>query len=427
MTKELPKGWGETTLAQVTERVPNIKPEDYPDRKYGYVDISSIDNNSYRICEVKHFLGKDAPSRAKRPIQHNDVLFSNVRTYLRNIALVEAECPAQICSTGFTVLRPNSTVEPRYLFLYVLTNDFIDRVTPQQTGTHYPATSDRKVLSEHLPLPPLNEQRRIVAKLEALLAKVDDCKKRLERIPIILKRFCQSILAAACSGRLTEDWRAGNGIDNEWPVEQLESLFKMRNGKSLTVAKRKEGDVPVYGGNGFMGTHNKANVEGQIIIVGRVGAQCGNVHYVEGQAWITDNAISLQAKQKVHTPFYAFLLRSMNLNQLSGGTGQPYVSQEILGPLEAPIVELAEQQEIDRRVDELFSLADKLEARYNTAKTQVDKLTQSILAKAFRGELVPQDPNDEPASVLLERIRKNKVPSAGRRKRRKTPNVKKAL
>ena len=66
---------------------------------------------------------------------------------------------------------------------------------------------------------------------------------------------------------------------------------------------------------------------------------------------------------------------------------------------------LAEQKEIVRRVQELFALADQIEARFNKAKSQVDKLTPSLLARAFRGELVPQDPNDEPAETLLERMR----------------------
>jgi type I restriction enzyme, S subunit len=70
---------------------------------------------------------------------------------------------------------------------------------------------------------------------------------------------------------------------------------------------------------------------------------------------------------------------------------------------------LAEQQEIVRRLEALFVLADQIEARYAKAKAHVEKLTQSILGKAFRGELVPQDPNDEPASVLLERIKEDRA------------------
>src|SRR5262249_8543275 len=98
-------------------------------------------------------------------------------------------------------------VKPRFLFRYVLTDDFVDRVTPQQTGTHYPATSDKVVMSEGIPLAPLNEQRRIVAKLEKLLDKVDGCQQQMVKIPALVKRFRQSVLAAACSGRLTTDWR----------------------------------------------------------------------------------------------------------------------------------------------------------------------------------------------------------------------------
>jgi type I restriction enzyme S subunit len=180
----------------------------------------------------------------------------------------------------------------------------------------------------------------------------------------------------------------------------------MRNGKSLVATKRQEGEIPVSGGNGLMGTHNAANAEGLVIVIGRVGAQCGNVHYVTGKVWVTDNAISLQGKKELVPAFYAYFLRSLNLNTMSAGTGQPYVSQEILGPIETPVVSLAEQQEIVRRVAGLFALAAQLEQRLAQACRQVDQLTPSVLARAFAGQLVPQDPTDEPAENLLERIRR---------------------
>src|SRR5262245_47113746 len=204
---ELPDGWDWAAIRDVTETVPNYKPESEPNREFGYVDISSICNQTNRIIDHKRFKGLKAPSRARRPIRRADVLFSNVRTYLRNIALVPEDSDVQLCSTGFTVLRPNGAVDPQYLFRYVLTDAFLDRVTPQQTGTHYPATSDRVVMGEFLPVPPLAEQKRIVAKVEALLARVNAARQRLAKVPAILKQFRQSVLAAACSGRLTGDWR----------------------------------------------------------------------------------------------------------------------------------------------------------------------------------------------------------------------------
>src|SRR5207247_2193613 len=87
MSDELPKGWATARISDLTERVANIKPEDSPAKEFGYVDISSIDNSSFVITDVKWFKGKDAPSRARRPIRPSDIVFSNVRTYLRNIAL----------------------------------------------------------------------------------------------------------------------------------------------------------------------------------------------------------------------------------------------------------------------------------------------------------------------------------------------------
>ncbi len=121
---ELPEGWEEVTLSTIVIPVPNIKPEDEPNRTFHYVDIASIDNEQFRITETKAISGEVAPSRARRPVQVGDVLFSNVRTYLRNIAVVTEGLAADVCSTGFTVLRPSNAVLPLFLFRYVLTREF---------------------------------------------------------------------------------------------------------------------------------------------------------------------------------------------------------------------------------------------------------------------------------------------------------------
>lgn len=97
---------------------------------------------------------------------------------------------------------------------------------------------------------------------------------------------------------------------------------------------------------------------------------------------------------------------------MNSNTGVPTLGKSYMERLPTPLPPLPEQYEIVRRVEALFTLADQLEARYEKAKVHVDRLTQSILAKAFRGELVPQDPADEPASVLLERIRAAREKSA---------------
>jgi type I restriction enzyme S subunit len=96
---EVPQGWVHCSLTDVTLDVSNITPQDEPNRTFSYVDISAVSNKTYSITEPKRLLGKEAPSRARRPVCPNDTLFSNVRTYLRNVAFVDKTLSADVCST----------------------------------------------------------------------------------------------------------------------------------------------------------------------------------------------------------------------------------------------------------------------------------------------------------------------------------------
>jgi len=130
------------------------------------------------------------------------------------------------------------------------------------------------------------------------------------------------------------------------------------------------------------------------------------------KGWNISREIALVPIAQVLPTFVAFWIASLpSQNWLIGvakGVAYTGINLEDLRLLPVALPSLAEQQEIVRRVEELFALADQIEARYGKAKAHVEKLTPSILAKAFRGKLVPQDPNDESAEKLLERIRKRK-------------------
>ncbi|HYP02285.1 MAG TPA: restriction endonuclease subunit S [Pyrinomonadaceae bacterium] len=452
---ELPEGWTSATIAEVTQDIPNVNPEHDPDKEFGYVDISSVNNSNYSITEVKKIKGANAPSRAKRPVQANDVLFSNVRTYLRNIAIVPHNSEAQICSTGFTVLRSTGSVDSRYLFRWLLTDTFIKRVTPQQTGTHYPATSDRVVKSETVPLPPLSEQRRIVAKLEKLLSRVGAAQARLATIPRILKRFRQSVLAAASSGQLTADWRYGHpypvakSTDGDWPYALPES-WSWRTFKSVSreitvgyvgpMAKEyAKSGVPFlrsqnvrpfcfdptnikYISPDFHRSILKSRLNpGDVAIVrsGNSGIACVIPESLP-EANCSDLVI-LRPNGELDAAYACLFMNSTaaqaHVNSVKVGIAQGHFNVGSMKTTLIPLPPIAEQQEIVRRVEALFKTADALQARYLKAKTHVDKLTQSILARAFRGELVTteaelarQEGRDyEPASALLERIRRERA------------------
>ncbi len=253
-----------------------------------------------------------------------------------------------------------------------------------------------------LPLPPLAEQRRIVAKIESLTAKSKRAREHLDHIPRLVEKYKQAVLSAAIAGRLSSSGSTGA----VWQSVSVSKLFDWSSGKNLPTKKQNEGDVPVIGGNGITGYHDAALIDFPTVVIGRVGALCGNVHRSSGKAWITDNAIYAKTiSPQVSLDFAALFFKNSKLNSLSGGSGQPYVNQSTLNGLQMPLPAMAEQKEIVGLVKCAFAWIDRLEKEAVSARKLVDALDKAILAKAFRGELVPQDPNDEPAEALLARIK----------------------
>jgi type I restriction enzyme S subunit len=282
-------------------------------------------------------------------------------------------------------------------------------------------------------LPSLPEQKSIVKKLEKLLAEVETAQERLEKIPQILKRFRQSVLIQAVTGELTKDWRKENNIDYDWKETTVSEIIidKPRNGyspksvnyetpvKSLTLTATTSGkfkpecfkyiDEPID-----KNSHLWLKT-GDILI-----QRSNSIEYV-GVSAIYDEAdnsyiypdlmMKVKANEKVITEYLFYSLSSEKIRsyfrQNATGTAgnMPKINQGTVmnAPISIPLIE--EQQEIVKRVKELFEKADRIEERYKKAKSFTDKLTQSILNKAFKGELVTQDSSDETASVLLERIK----------------------
>lgn len=367
-----------------------------------------------------------------------------------------------------------------YLFYLLNNEDFWPK-----GGSAQPFVQTGKAKAETIiPLPPLAEQKRIVAKLEKVLEKVDASRARLDKIPRLLKRFRQSVLAAACSGKLTADWReenacpedatalldrmkeerrkrclAENGkrkyreadsvVNEDLPnipvtwcwtnfdhcsweitvghvgpmrdryVEEGVTFLRCQNVKPLRFSEKGLVSIPAD----FHAQLSKSELLGGEILVVRSGANTGDCCVFprnNGAANCSDLVIT-RPLSGLCSEYGALCVNSpmgqelLSLSQT--GIAQPHFNIGAMRIKAFPLPPFLEQQEIVRRVEELFALADQLEARYAKAKAQIDRLTQSILAKAFRGELVPQDPTDEPASVLLARLRSATPASKVRKKR----------
>jgi type I restriction enzyme S subunit len=188
-------------LGEITE--PKIDQSGSPaNDEFTYIDISSVDNKSKRIVEPKRLPYESAPSRARQKLRAGDVLVSMTRPNLNAVALVPPELDGAIGSTGFHVLRARENVLPQWLYYGVQSRQFVGAMSELVQGALYPAVRPKDIRAFDMPLPSLEEQRRIVAEIEKQFSRLDEAVANLGRVRANLTRESASVLNAAAAGGL---------------------------------------------------------------------------------------------------------------------------------------------------------------------------------------------------------------------------------
>lgn len=447
MNDTLPKGWIKASLKDVVVSRKGKKPKNLvSEKREGYFPYILIDEMEGKPIR-KYTNDENVPIADK-----NDVLI----VWDGSIGKTATNIKGAI---GSTITALTAIVIPAKFLEYFLrtAKPFIEQ-TSRGTGLQHINPKTFWPLS--FPLPPLNEQKRIVSKLDVIIPRIEAVKQRLEKVPNILKLFRQSVLTAAFTGKLTEKWREehpemrntevlsdksiklinkskyikewGNfEVPYTWLCAYLGEIADLRLGKMLDGSKNK-GEKIKYLRNvnvrwfkfdlSDLKEIKITKTEKEILSI-----KNGDIFICEGgepgraAVWKNgENAMTFQKalhRVRFRIPFESdFLVYNLKvdaytqkLNRLFTGSTIKHLTGRSLALYPITFPPLEEQKEIVKQVEKLFAWADKVEAHYQKAKEQVDKLTQSVLAKAFRGELVPQDPNDEPAEKLLERILKEKA------------------
>lgn len=337
-------------------------------------------------------------------------------------------------------------------FLYYLLRNEKDSFIAKGKGGAQPNISQALIKEHQISLPPLAEQKVIADKLNTLLAQVENTKARLERIPQILKRFRQSVLAAAVSGRLTEEWRDQNGVSiSDWDALTIGNVATVATGKTPSRKELrywKEGDIPwlTSASTGAIYTDSaeqfvtrsavdecslKVFPPGTLLLaMYGEGKTRGQVTELRLSATCNQACAAVKAdEQKILSSYLKlrFLENYEETRKAAAGGTQPNLNLNKVRAIGISVPGKAEQTEIVRRVDQFFAHADRIEQQVNNALDRVNNLTQSILAKAFRGELTEQWRKDNPelisgensAEALLERIKAEKAASKPAKKARK--------
>jgi len=360
-------------------------------------------------------------------VQAGDVLLNITGASIGRVSVAPEDMNGARVNQHVCIIRPEEGISSRFLAAYLSSPLVQAAIEAENYGMTRQALTKQQVLNMAVPVPPENEQRRIADKLDAVLARVGACRERLDRVPAIIKRFRQSVLAAATSGKLTEDWREEHGLGH-WELVSLEEVAtNFDYGSSKKSAK--SGSVPVLRMGNIQGgrldwsnlvfTSDATEIEkyrlqpGDILfnrtnspeLVGKTAVYGG-----EQEAIHAGYLIRVRCSDRLLPSFLNYSLNSPAGRQYcwdvkSDGVSQSNINAQKLRAFGFLLPSLAEQVEIIRRTESLISRTARIEDTCLAARASIERLTPAVLAKAFRGDIVPQEPNDEPASVLLERIR----------------------
>ncbi|TMS82691.1 restriction endonuclease subunit S [Pseudoalteromonas sp. S554] len=468
----LPEGWAQTVISDIADVNPK-KIEAEAEALSGFVPMSHAptDFNGTLSFEEKPW-GEIKKSYTN--FQDHDVIVAKVTPCFENgKAAIVRGLPNGIGagSSEFYVLRPAiKEVSTRFLFSIVKSYKFLQEGAANMTG----AVGLRRVpraFVETFPiaLPPLAEQKVIANKLDTLLAQVETTKARLDRIQQILKTFRQSVLAAAVSGKLTEEWRGGETLDakadlekellfkddkkrkieatsshelvvdnfsHAWAETKFDELYRFIDYRGKTPNKSESGKRLYTAKNIKMGylsnepieylsekdykswmTRGFSKVNDIFFVTEGHTMGCVALNDIGSDIALAQRTLTLQPYGDVCTKFHYYFMLSHSFQKLvdlnATGTAAKGIKASKFRGLPLPFPTYKEQTEIVRRVEELFAFADRIGQKANAGLERVNNLTQSILAKAFRGELTSDwranNPElisgDNSAEALLKKIK----------------------
>ncbi|HAS8421880.1 TPA: type I restriction endonuclease subunit S [Vibrio vulnificus] len=458
---ELPKGWIELPLEHVASWGSGGTPKRSEPSYYGgdVPWVKTGDLGPRYLKEASEYISQLGLEKSSAKLfPKGSVAIAMYGATIGKTSTLDFEASTnQACAVGNPI---DGVILTDFLY-YFLTSEKQNFIKKGKGGAQ-PNISQQLIKAHEIQLPSLAEQKRIVEKLDEVLAQVDTIKARLDGIPALLKRFRQSVLASAVSGKLTEEWRGENqnALDT---VEIVSTVSKERKARGFKAPRNVEdvtdvpfsipdywawlraGDLCLKITDGAHNTpklvesgfpylmakdltggqldfsenrliseidhrelYNKCQPEIGDLLVVNIGAGTGNNVLVNvDYEFSFKNIAILKRSTHVLPSYFKYFFDSQKkriFDEQTRGGAQPFLSLTILNNLLIALPSIEEQKEIVRLVDEYFAFAGTIEAQVKKAQARVDNLTQSILAKAFRGELVAQDPNDEPADKLLERI-----------------------
>jgi type I restriction enzyme S subunit len=433
---ELPKGWSPTKVKELAGSSGIFVDGDWieskdqdPNGAIRLLQLADIGDGTF-LDKSDRWINDGAFERLRcTELAAGDVLIARMPDPLGRACLMPSLEQRCVTVVDVAALRVDPQVaNHRWVMHSINAPQLRAEMYVQASGTTRKRISRGNLGNLQIPLAPAAEQQRIADKLDIVLTRVSAVNTRLDQVAYLLKRFRQSVLAAATSGRLTEDWRNSAGVSSAWQTTEVQSVAQVGTGStplrsnpaffSLTgtpwVTSAATSSEIVNEANEYVTPEAIAAHRLKVFPVGTLlvamygeGKTRGQVTQLGIPATINQACAAVVVDEsKMLRDFVKLALQAnyLEMRVLAEGGNQPNLNLAKVKGFPLPLPSMEEQTEIVRRVETLFAFANRIEARLQAAQTAADRLTPALLAKAFRGELVPQDPNDEPASELLKRL-----------------------
>ena len=320
---------------------------------------------------------------ASRKLPANTVLVTCIGATIGKTGLISVEGS---CNQQINAIIPTKSVVPYFLYYTCVSEYMQNEIKNNASATTLPILNKGNFSKIAFPLPPLEEQKRIVFEIERWLSFVDVVERGKSDLQTTISQAKSKILDLAIHGKLvpqdpndepasellkrinpkaeiTCDTPQYGKLPKGWCKTTLGNTIVIKSGDAIKVRDNRIGKYPIYGGNGITGYNESYNVDGINIIIGRVGFYCGSVHYVNNKVWVTDNAFVTKINGNVYTPkFLYYLLLQYDLKQYSNSTAQPVISGKTVYSINVMLPPLSEQHRIVARIEELFAQLDKIES-----------------------------------------------------------------
>lgn len=442
-----------------------------PNGEVRLVQLADVGDGIYRNKSNRYLTLKKANELKCKFIEEGDILFARMPDPLGRACIFPGDKKKCVTVVDVSIIRNGSKGPNQLWFMYCINSpQFRNKVHSLQSGSTRKRISRKNLEKITFPLPPIAEQQRIVTKIEELFTNLDKGIEYLKTAQAELKITRQSVLKYAFEGKLTESWREENKDKIEPAsvlLEKIKAERKKKNKEAIPKLISNNNPLPIlpptwevvttgclfyYITSGSRNWKNFYSEEGAIFIrtqdIAKNKLSLENVAYVKlpskiegkrsrvdkndiligitghvgkvalvddyiGEAYVSQSVALVKLVLPEISKFVTLSLMAdgfgkTQIDNMVYGMGRPVLNLQNLRNIFVPLPPLAEQHKIVEEIERYYSIVDNMENAISQALEQSKVIRQSILKKAFEGKLVPQDPNDEPASVLLEKIKTEK-------------------